>query len=47
MSQIIKCDTCGRIVELGKLENRTLVLECDCPERRSIRVAQALPEGWL
>ncbi|QAS68886.1 hypothetical protein HFTV1-gp53 [Haloferax tailed virus 1] len=42
---IVICDDCGRFVELVRI-NRRLTLTCDCGERRSVKVSQALPDGW-
>ena len=47
MSHIVKCDDCGRHVELIRLHGQGLTLTCDCVENRSVRVKRALPEVWL
>lgn len=42
----VHCDRCESIVEVVRQADRKLVLRCDCPERRGVKMARALPEGW-
>lgn len=45
-TEAIFCDDCNCAVRLER-GNYGLELVCACGERRSLKVAAALPEGWM
>ena len=46
-TETVYCSECNAAVRLERQEpTRGLVVKCACDDRRSIRVATALPEGW-
>jgi len=41
------CDECNQVVRLERVgPYGHLTLKCACGESRSVKVKQALPEGW-
>lgn len=40
------CLECDETVDFCESERGTLVVTCGCDKRRSVKVAQTLPEGW-
>ena len=47
IDEIVRCETCNSIVELGRNPGGRLLLTCDCGETRSVKVKKAFPEGWI